>query len=155
MRQNKNLLPLESAAKIVGHVQRVLFHLWHSHGSALKFFVVRRVGLSRSPLIPFDNGEGFLPGSMKSARQRNESDARSALEDQKNRIAHVLAPHFDPLIDATDTHSLETVDASWRRNGPFFGNRVLQICSVEKGGREHRNDQTDQSASGVFENTSD
>lgn len=47
------------------------------------------------------------------------------MDHQENRIVHVLAPHFDPLIYAADTHRIEAVDALQRRYGPLFGNLML------------------------------
>jgi hypothetical protein len=88
-----------------------LFHLRHSHGSAENFFIIRSVGLPRPALIPLRDGEALLPWPLKPACERNKSNAGSAMEEQKNRVVDVLAAHLDPLLNAPDSHRLQTVDA--------------------------------------------
>jgi len=108
---NEDLFPLEPVTKVVYHLERVLLHLRHVHGFALEFFVIRRVSLTCSPLVPLNYGEIFLPRALKRARQRNKSNAGTAMNEQKDRVVHVLASHFDPLINTADSHRLKAVDA--------------------------------------------
>src|SRR5580700_10253156 len=103
MTQNKYPFSFEAMAKIVHHLERVLFHLRNIHCSALYFFTIRRVGFSSSPLVPLHDGEIFLPRAIERACERNESDARTTVDEQKNRVVHVLAAHFDPLINPADS----------------------------------------------------
>jgi len=53
MTHNEYPLPTEPLPKIVRDVDRVLFHLRYIRGLALSFFVIRRIGLSRSSLVPY------------------------------------------------------------------------------------------------------
>src|ERR1700722_4546815 len=66
-----------------------------------------------------------------------------------------MAPHFDPLINPADSHRLKAVDAMQRSNGAFFGNPVLQICSIQEGGRDHHKHQANDGNPHVLEHPSD
>lgn len=88
-----------------------MLHLQHFPCSVLKFFVIGRVSLSRSPLIPLRYGEVLLPWILKRARQRNESNTGSAMNEQENRVVEVLAPDLDPLVNPAYSYRLKAVDA--------------------------------------------
>src|SRR5216684_1835543 len=119
------LFSLESSSEIARHFYCVLLHLTEIHRPALEFLVVRFIRFSRSALVPLHHGEVFLPRILKSAPHRNKRDAGSAMDEQKNRVIHVLAAHFDPLINAADADGLKAVDAVGRSNGAPFRNSVL------------------------------
>jgi hypothetical protein len=56
-------------------------------------------------------GEISFPGGLPRACQRNESNAGSTVNEQEDRVVHILTAHFDPLINTADSHLLEAVDA--------------------------------------------
>jgi len=111
MPHHKYFSSLESSSKIVRHIYRVLLHLRDIHRPALEFLVVRPVGFSRSALVPFHYGEVFFPRILKSTPHGNKCDAWSSVDEQKNRVIHVLAAHLDPLINTADADGLKAVDA--------------------------------------------
>src|ERR1017187_557019 len=110
MTHDEDLFLVKAVPKIVHHVQRVLFHLWHIQRPALLFFVIRRVGLACSPLIPLHHGEVLLPRAWESPSHGNKCQAGTAMDKQENRVVYALAPHFDPLINTADSHTREAVN---------------------------------------------
>src|ERR1700691_4690632 len=111
MPHNKDSRPLETSAEIIRHFQCVLLHLRNRHASTLDFSVIRGVGLPCSALIPLNYGEVLFPGTLERARQRNKSNAGTAVDKQKYGIVGILAPYLNPLVDPADSHPLEAVDA--------------------------------------------
>jgi hypothetical protein len=77
------------------------------------------------------------------------------MNEQKNGVIHVLAAHFDPLINAADADGLKAVDALGRSNGAPVKNFVLQIFSIQQRRRKGHNYQADNRAPAVFENLFD
>src|SRR5215470_9829175 len=82
------------------HLGDVLLHLSDIHCSALEFLVVRLVRFPRSALIPLHHGEVFLPRVLERTPHGHEGDAGAAVDEQKDRVVHVLAAHFDPLLNS-------------------------------------------------------
>ena len=103
---------MEPITKIVHHVGGVLLHSRDIHCSAQEFLVVRLVRFPRSSLIPLHHGEVFLPRVLERTPHGHEGNGGAAVDEQKDRVVHVLAAHFDPLLNSADLNSFEAVDST-------------------------------------------
>src|SRR5215469_5449904 len=130
MSHNKYLVSVKPISKIVDHLNGVLFHLGDVHGLALQFFIVSFVSFSRTALIPLRYGEIFLPRFLKRACHGDKRNTGTAVDEQEDRIVHVLATYLDPLLNSTNLYSLQAVDSIWRRDGALFRDPVLQIFPI-------------------------
>ena len=50
-----------------------------------------------------------LPGARDDLP--DEGNAGTAVDQWKNRVVYVVAAHFDPLIDPSDSHRLQAIEA--------------------------------------------
>jgi hypothetical protein len=55
------------------------------------------------------------------------------MDEEQDRVVDVLAPDFNPLLDAADLDRLKAVDAMGRTNGALYGDLILQIFSINQG----------------------
>lgn len=71
----------------------------------------------------------------------NRDVARAAVEEEQHRIALVHPAHRHPLLDASDSDSLQPLDAVWRDDlagvgddvrGPLSGERFFVRCALRR-----------------------
>jgi hypothetical protein len=78
----------------------------------------------------------FLYIAKLGKRNGAERRARTAMKDEKDRVASILSAHRNPLFDATDFDEAVLVNSAWRRDfgSSFVG--LLKSEADEKGERE-------------------
>jgi hypothetical protein len=64
-----------------------------------------------SPLIPLHHGKLPFPRALKRARESDEGNPWTTMDEKENGIIDVLPPYLDPLINATNAHKLNAIDA--------------------------------------------
>jgi hypothetical protein len=70
-----------------------------------------RESFARTALIPLHNCEMVLPRAQMGSKD-GITTARAAMDDKKNRVALVLSPDRDPLVDAADLDETRFDNAS-------------------------------------------